>query len=133
MRGAGGTDGGIITYFLGLGMLTSGSYMLLNNIIVAPPRLGWGSRLYDFGGFPITSGMIFIPFLLGVGLIFYKGRSWLGWALASGSVLSLCIGVIASTRLIFTRLSAFDLLVIFVLIAGGLGLFLRSLAAQRIP
>jgi len=133
MRGAGGTDGGIIPYFLGLGMMTGGGYLLLNNIVVAPPRFGFGQRLYDFGGFPITSGMIFIPFLFGVGLIFYQGRSWLGWGLAAGSILALCFGVIAQTQLIFTRLSAFDLIVILVLIAGGLGIFLRSLSAQKIP
>lgn len=131
MRGAGGTDGGIVQYFLGLGMMTGGGYLLLTNIIVAPPRLGFGRALYDFGGLPITTGMIFIPFLFGVGLIFYKGGSWLGWFLAAGSILAMAFGVIASTQLIFTRLSAFDLIVIFVLIAGGLGLFLRSLVEQN--
>ena len=127
MRGAGGTDGGAITYFLGLGMMIAGGYLLLNNIIVAPPRLGLGRALYQFGGVSITSGMVFIPFIFGVGMIFYKGKSWLGWALAGGSVLALVVGVVASTQLIFSRLSAFDLIVIFVLVAGGLGLFLRSL------
>ena len=130
MRGAGGSDGGVVTYFLGLGMMIAGGYLLLNNIIVAPPRLGFGRGLYSFGGFSITSGMIFIPFALGVGLIFYKGKSWLGWGLAAGSVLALVVGVVASTQLIFSRLSAFDLIVIFVLVAGGLGLFLRSLKAS---
>ncbi|MEM9716503.1 MAG: hypothetical protein AAF826_08300 [Pseudomonadota bacterium] len=131
MRGAGGTDGGLISYFLGLGMTIGGIYLLLNSIVVAPPRLGFGRALYDFGGVPITSGMIFIPFLFGVGLIFYKGQSWIGWALAGGSVLALVLGVIANTQLIFARLSAFDLIVIFVLIAGGLGLFLRSLGTHK--
>ncbi|MEL7465897.1 MAG: hypothetical protein AAFN79_17635 [Pseudomonadota bacterium] len=130
MRGAGGSDGGVVTYFLGLGMMIAGGYLLLNNIIVAPPRLGLGRALYSFGGFSITSGMVFIPFALGVGLIFYKGKSWLGWGLAAGSILALVVGVVASTQLIFTRLSAFDLIVIFVLVAGGLGLFLRSLKAS---
>lgn len=127
MRGAGGTEGGMVIYFLGLGMMIAGGYLLLNNIIVAPPRLGLSRALYNFGGFPITSGMVFIPFMLGVGMIFYKGRSWLGWGLAAGSVLALVVGVVSSTQLIFNRLSAFDLIVIFVLVAGGLGLFLRSL------
>ncbi|MEO0343885.1 MAG: hypothetical protein AAF198_10650 [Pseudomonadota bacterium] len=133
MRGAGGTDGGIATYFLGLGMIAGGGYMLLDNIVVAPPRLAWGRALYDFGGLPITSGMIFIPFLFGIGLIFYKGRSWLGWGLAAGSIIALVFGVIARTQLMFTRLSAFDLIVIFVLIAGGLGIFLRSLGTIKLP
>ena len=130
MRGAGGTDGGAITYLVGLAMMVAGGYLLLNNIIVAPPRLGFGRALYQFGGFPITSGMVFIPFMIGVAMIFYKGRSWLGWLLAAGSVLALVVGVVSSTQLIFNRLSAFDLIVIFVLLAGGLGLFLRSLRAS---
>ena len=133
MRGAGGTEGGIVSYFLGLGMMTGGGYLLLSNIVVASPRLGFGRGLYDFGGVQITSGMIFIPFLFGVGLIFYKGQSWLGWALAAGSILALAFGVISRTQLIFTRLSAFDLIVIFVLLAGGLGIFLRSLGSQKLP
>ncbi|MEM9209839.1 MAG: hypothetical protein AAGA63_00005, partial [Pseudomonadota bacterium] len=70
--------------------------------------------------------------LFGVAMIFYSGRSWIGWTLAVGSVMALAIGVIASTQLIFTRLSAFDLLVIFTLIAGGLGIFLRSLRSQSL-
>jgi len=98
MRGAGGTDGGTGTFLIGLAMMIAGGY-----------------------------GMILIPFIFGVGLVFYNSRNWIGWLLAIGSVIALVAGVIANLTLQFGRLNAFDLLVILVLLFGGVGLFLRSL------
>ena len=71
--------------------------------------------------------MVLIPFMFGIGMIFYNGRNWIGWILACGALLALIFGVIANTTLQFARMSAFDLIVILVLLVGGLGLFLRSL------
>ena len=71
--------------------------------------------------------MILIPFMFGVAIGFYNGRSGNGWALAIGSVIALIAGVIANLTLQFASLSAFDLLVILVLLFSGIGLFLGSL------
>ncbi|MGH8075984.1 MAG: hypothetical protein ACREPE_01490, partial [Lysobacter sp.] len=72
---------------------------------------------------------VLIPFVIGVGLIFYNARSIAGWVLASGSLVALIFGVIASVSFGFQAMSAFDLIMILVLAVGGLGLFLRSLKA----
>ncbi|WP_258872779.1 hypothetical protein [Thalassotalea euphylliae] len=112
--------------------------MLLNAITVSS-SFGMGMRLYSFsamgGSYSVTSGMIMIPFMFGVGLIFYNGRNFLGWVLAIGSVTGLIFGVISSLRFSFRTMSSFDLIVILVLAVGGLGLFLRSLKAldERLP
>jgi hypothetical protein len=45
--------------------------------------------------------------------------------------LALVAGVIASIQFSMVGISAFDLIIIFVLLFGGIGLFLRSLAANR--
>ena len=131
MKGAGGTSGGLSHFFIGLIMMCGGFYMLLNAITVTS-SFGMGMRLYGFsamgGQYSITSGMIMIPFMFGVGLIFDKGRKFLGWLLAIGSVTGLIFGVISSIRFSFRTMSSFDLIVILVLAIGGLGLFLRSLA-----
>ena len=127
-RGAGGSDGGTGTFLIGLIMMIGGAYLLLNNIVVRP-NFGLGAVAFRFGGLPITSGIIFIPFMLGVGIIFYNARNWLGWLLAGGSLIALIFGVIANMQLQFARISAFDLIVILVLLVGGIGLFLRSLRA----
>ncbi len=126
MRGAGGTDGGTSHFFIGMAMMIAGGYLLLSNIVIRPV-FGFRTAAFNLNGFNITTGMILIPFIFGVGIIFYDSRSKIGWFLAIGSVIALVAGVIANLTLQFAALSAFDLLVILVLFFGGIGLFLRSL------
>lgn len=130
MNGAGGSSGGVGHFFIGLIMMCGGFYMLLNAITVTS-NFGLGSQLYRFssfgGGMSVTGGMVMIPFMFGVGLIFYNSKNLLGWILAIGSITALIFGVIASVRFNLRTMSSFDLIVILVLAVGGLGLFLRSL------
>ena len=138
MRGAGGTSGGLGHFFIGLIMMCGGFYMLLNAITVSS-SFGMSTRLYSFaalgGSYQLTSGMIMIPFIFGIGLIFYNSRNLLGWILSIGSLAALIFGVISSIRFSFKTMSSFDLIVILVLAIGGLGLFLRSLKAldEKLP
>ena len=134
MKGAGGTSGGIGQFFIGLVMMCGGFYMLLNAIKVTS-SFGFSSHLYQLGSFGLTSGMVMIPFMFGVGIMFYNGRNILGWLLTFGSLVALIFGVISSINFRFSYMSAFDLIVILVLSVGGLGLFLRSLKAieKRYP
>lgn len=127
-RGAGGSDGGTGSFLIGLIMMIGGGYLLLNGIVVRP-NFGIGSRVFGIGGVSITSGMVLIPFMFGVGMIFYNSRNWIGWILAVGAMIALVFGVIANMTLQLERMSAFDLIVILVLLVGGIGLFLRSLRA----
>ena len=129
-RGAGGTDGGIGSFLIGFIMICVGGYMLLNGIILRP-QFGFRTAIFTVGGWPITSGMIFVPFIFGIGMIFYNGRNLIGWALTIGSVAAMIFGVIASTQLQLRPMTAFELIVILVLLVGGIGLFLRSLRASR--
>ena len=129
-RNAGGTDGGSMQFIVGLIMMCGGGYLLLRAITVRPV-FGLGSSVFSFGGVSITSGMVLIPFLFGVGMVFYNSKNWLGWVLTCGSLVALVFGVIANLNIHFTRMSAFDLLVILVLLVGGIGLFLRSLVSQQ--
>ena len=129
MRGAGGTSGGMGTFFVGFLMLCGGIYLLLNSIQISAPY-GFGARLYSVGGYSLTSGMVMIPFMFGVGIMFYDVRKWYGWALAGGALVALIFGVISSINFTFNRMSAFDLIVILVLAVGGLGLLLRSLRSS---
>jgi len=130
MRGAGGTSGGLGQFFIGFIMMCGGFYLLLNAISVSS-NFGMGARLYGFsafgGNYSITSGIIMIPFIIGIGIIFYNSKNILGWLLAIGSITGLIFGVISSIRFSFKTMSALDLIIILILAMGGLGLFLRSL------
>lgn len=130
MKGAGGSSGGIGHFFIGLIMMCGGFYMLLNAITVTS-SFGFATRLYNFNAFGssmgLTSGMVMIPFMFGIGLVFYNSRNIIGWILSLGSISALIFGVISSVRFSLRTMSSFDLIVILVLAIGGLGLFLRSL------
>lgn len=124
-QGAGGTPGGIGQFLLGVGMVIAGGYLLLNSIRIVH-GYGFGEGLYNFGGFAVTSGMILLPFIIGVLIIFYDSNKWYGWLLGGGSLLALVVGAIATIRFRFTGMSAFDIVVILVLLFGGIGLVLAA-------
>ena len=128
MKGAGGTSGGLGRFFIGLIMMVAGGYLMLNSVIVST-HLSFGFRggaFSSFGGFG-TSGYVFIPFIFGIGLIFYNSKNYLGWILCIASLTMLVFGVITNTHLRFVNMTAFKVISILVLLVGGIGLFLSSL------
>ncbi len=133
IQGAGGTPGGTGSFVLGFVMMSAGFYMLLQSIHVSQ-SFNMGTSLFHvaaFGGAAsITGGMILIPLVFGIGMIFYNARNLIGWALALGSVSALIFGVLAGLQFTLRSMSLFDLLTILVLSIGGLGLFLSSLRSQ---
>lgn len=130
MKGAGGTTGGIGQFLIGVLMMCGGFYMLLSAITVNS-HFGMGAQLYGFSMYGntigISSGMIMIPMIFGIGMIFFNAKNLIGWILALGSLSALIIGVIAAIQFQLRPMNAFDLIVILTLSVGGLGLFLRSL------
>ena len=129
IRGAGGSEGGIGRFFLGLIMFVGGGYLLLNAIQVTNSfHLGYG--LFSVGSLVITSGYVLVPFMLGVGMVFFDARSYLGWLMVLASVTMLVFGVVTSVHFNLRAMSAFELLTILTLTTGGLGLFLSSLRSS---
>lgn len=130
MRGAGGTSGGTGQFLLSLVMMGVGFYLLLSAIDVYS-SFSFAYQIYSLSLFHaqlgITSGMVMIPFMFGVGMVFYDAKSLLGWMLTVGSMIALVFGVISSIHFSLRTMNAFELIVILVLAVGGVGLFLRSL------
>ena len=126
MRGAGGTEGGLTQFLVGLAMFVGGAYLFLTSVQVSS-GFHWGYSYASFGGFQLTSGMVLIPFVFGVVWIFYDANQLMGWILAAGSLLALSFGILRSLNFTFPAMSLFDLLTILVLICGGVGIFLSSL------
>lgn len=125
-RGAGGSEGGLGRFFMGLVMMVAGGYLFFDAIRVTH-GFHMGYRLYSVGGFHLTSGMVLIPLIFGVGMIFYNSKNIIGWLLSGASLVMLAFGIIASINFGLKPMSAFELITILVLGVGGLGLFLSSL------
>jgi hypothetical protein len=121
MRGAGGTPGGTGTFLAGSAMVVAGGYLLLTKVTVT-------SGFWSFYGVN-AFGLSMVPLLAGIGVLFYDGRSKLGWALTGAGSVIILAGIIANLQIYFRPTSLFDTLMILGLLAGGLGLVARSLRA----
>lgn len=115
----GGTPGGLGHFLLGFAMACVGLYLLLNQVVVA------GSYWSFYG--PSTFGITTIPLLIGVGLLFWNGRSIAGWVLTAAGTLFIVAGVIANLHIYFQPATLFHTIVMLVLLVGGLGLIARAL------
>ena len=119
LPGAGGTSGGLLEFLIGAAMAIAGGYLLTTSVTVTSGYWGfWGAN---------TFGLTLLPFMCGVGALFFNGRSKVGWALAAGGLLIIFVGIIANLHIYFRATSLFDTLLMLVLLAGGLGLLARSL------
>ena len=119
MNGAGGTPGGLGQFFAGLAMVVAGGYLLLSTVTVSSGHwLLWGYNAF---------GLSLIPLLIGIGMLFFNGKSVAAWVLTGAGALIIVAGIIANLRIYFGPASLFDTLVMLVLMAGGIGLIAKSL------
>jgi hypothetical protein len=127
--GAGGTPGGIGIFLLGFVMACAGGWLLTNQVTVSGNYLG-SSFMVPVIGFRMHSfGLSLIPFIAGVGFLFFNGKSILGWLLTIAGLTIILMGILMSLHIYFQPTSLFNTLVMLVLLFGGLGLIARSLKA----
>ncbi|MCA1623859.1 MAG: hypothetical protein LC778_08665 [Acidobacteria bacterium] len=106
-------------FLLGLGMAVAGAYLLVSNVTVTS---GFWS-LWGYNSF----GLSLLPLIFGIGLLFFNGRSKIGWLLLFIGIVIIFAGIIMNLHIYFQPLSLFSTLVMLALLAGGIGLVARSL------
>ena len=129
--------GSIGRFFIGFVMFVGGLYLMLNSIRVDIGGMGGmfsGGKhaLYQVGGYGVTSGSIIIVLMLGIGMLFFDARKPWGWLICAGAIVALIFGVIMNTHFSLQQTSAFDLIVIIVLLCGGFGLLLSSFIQRSV-
>ena len=103
---------------MGLVMACVGGYLLTHQVVVA-------SSYWSFYG-GNTFGITLLPMLLGVAMLFWNGRSILGWLLTVAGALFILAGVIVNLHIYFRPTSLFNTMVMLILLIGGLALIARS-------
>jgi uncharacterized protein len=121
-KGAGGTPGGLGEFFAGLAMAAGGGYLLMNQVTVSSGF--W--QLWGYNAF----GISLIPLLIGIALVFFDGRSKLGWALTAFGAIVIVLGIITNLTINYRPTTLFNTLIILALLAGGLGLIVRSVKSH---
>lgn len=118
-KGPGGTPGGIGEFFGGLIMAGIGTYLFLNQVQVHSSM--W--RIWGMNAF----GLSLVPMLVGIGMLFFDGKSVVGWVftvLGFGIILS---GVLMHLDIYFSPTSLYNTLIMLGLLAAGVGLIVKAL------
>lgn len=102
-------------------MIAVGVYIVFSHVTVH-------TSFWRFFGSPGQSfGLTLLPLLVGIGALFFDGRSVLGWILLVGGVLLILAGILMNLDVYFQPTSLWNTILMFGLVAGGVGVFARGL------
>ena len=121
----GGTPGGGGEFLLALAMIAGGIYMVFDRVTVHT------SYWHYLGNAHTSFGVTLIPLLIGIAVLTFNGRSILGWLLAAAGVALILFGVLMNLDVYFRPTSLWKTILMFGLIAVGLGLFAKALRPHR--
>lgn len=128
--GAGGTPGGVGTFLLGFAMACAGGWLLTNQVTVTSSYFASG-LMVPFVNYRMNEfGLSLVPFIFGIGFLFFNGKSLAGWLLTIAGLVIILAGILMSLSIYFRPTTLFHTLTMLVLLFGGLGLILRSLKAM---
>lgn len=122
VRGAGGTPGGLGEFLIGLAMAVAGGYWLTSNVTVSSGF--W--HVWGYNAF----GATLVPLIFGIGILFFNGKSKVGWLLLFVGAVIILAGIIMNLQIYFRSTSLFNTIVMLVLLFGGIGLIARSLRSH---
>lgn len=122
-EGPGGSPGGLGEFLIGFALAAAGGYLLSQQVVVTSGYWHlWGRNAF---------GLTLIPLLLGVAVLFFNGRSKVGWLLLIAGAVFLLAGILMNLEIYFRATSLFNTLTMLVLLFGGLGLLARSFRSHR--
>jgi uncharacterized protein len=106
-------------FVLGAMMAGIGGYMITTNVTVS-------TGFWYIGGYN-AFGTLLVTLVLGIGILFFNGKSVLGWLFSVGSALAMLIGIILNMQVYFQPTSLFTTVLMLTLLVGGLGMMARVL------
>lgn len=116
----------IVYFFTGIGLFALGAFLITRNT-----SLYYKFNLRSVFGFDPPFGLVLLPLLLGIGVLFFNGRSILGWCLSIFGILIILAGILMGLDISFRPVSLYEGILMFGLVAAGIGSTLRGVAGRR--
>lgn len=118
--------GNILTFFVGIIVFLIGVYMIFQNTIIST-----GFSLTRMLGFTPNFGIVLLPLLIGIIVLFFNPHNILGWFLIIVGILIILIGILMGLRITFMPVSLFEGIFMFGMTAAGIGVTLKGLFGKN--
>jgi hypothetical protein len=109
-------------FIFGAALTVAGGYLIMNQVQVTSGYWSWWGTN--------TFGLTLIPLVIGLGLLFFDGKSIAGWVLAGAGAVIIFVGILANLQIYFHQTSLFNVIIMLALFAAGLGLMARALKSS---
>ena len=83
--------------------------------------------LQTFGGIGLPNGLIMLPIIAGIAMLFLMDRKIFGWVVLSIGIVVVLLSVMLTTHLRWRTTNAYVFIVMFGMVAAGGGMVLREL------
>jgi len=113
-------------FVAGVVMLIVGLFILSQKVVVSSGWFGYGGTIM-LGGVRLNSGMIMIPFIIGIIWMFASGASFASKLFTALSVILIVASIILNTNIYMVSISMYEWVIMLVLIFGGAGFVAKVL------
>lgn len=114
-------DHALLLFVLGFLLLVFGVYMVFQSTQVS------SSWPWYIGSFSVPTGVIVVPLLIGIGMLFFNSKSAAGWLLTVLGAMFIIVTIIMSVSIHFSTTSLFTFVLMFGSITAGAGMMMRAL------
>ncbi len=117
----------LVEFIVGLAMLVIGLYLFTQRVSVSSSFFSSG---ISYGNVRIPTGAVFVPFIVGIIMVFAKPESFVSKLVAGLGVLIILVSIILSVNIRLETISLYEWLLYIIAIFGGLGLIGRVLFSK---
>ncbi|MGE5473371.1 MAG: hypothetical protein ACM3UU_04035 [Ignavibacteriales bacterium] len=116
----------LVWFLVGLGLFGAGAFLVMQNTILS-------SRftLMDLLGVNPPFGLVILPLLIGIGVLFFNEKSIIGWVLTIGGLITIFLGILMGLNIFFKPVSLYEGILMFGLIAAGIGMVAKAIARAK--
>jgi FtsH-binding integral membrane protein len=115
-----------VYFIVGLALLCGGLFLIFQNT-----TLSTNFTLIDIMVFTPPFGVVLIPFIIGVGVLFFNEKSFFGWLLTIMGLVIIVLGILMGLRIYFNKITLAQGVIMFGMTAAGAGLTLKAFAGKR--
>jgi hypothetical protein len=117
----------MLSFLSGLALFILGLTLISNNTVVRTGfSLGW-----IFGGYSPPFGLMLIPVIVGVILLFALKRQIWGWIFIGAGLIAILAGLLMGLRIYFRPTTLYSAIIMFACLAAGIGLMIRGMVQWK--